>query len=108
MLLTVLWLVGSLLNTLLLVQGGVNQAAPMRGTEQWQPEQEEEYRIMGALSGLQRRIVGATAQLDEIDTEVGASSRTKQVPVVGPPPLHTMYNPPLQRCIPLNTNATWA
>ena len=108
MLLTVLWLVGSLLNTLLLVQGGVNQGAPMRGTEQWQPEQEEEYRIMGALSGLQRRIVGATAQLDEIDTEVGASTRTKQVPVVRPPPLHTMYNPPPQRCIPLNTNATWA
>ena len=79
MLLTVLWLVGSLLNTLLLVQGGVDQGVPVRGAENWQPEQEEECRIMGALSGLQRKIVGATAQLDEIDMEAGASSRTKQV-----------------------------
>ena len=79
MLLTVLWLVGSLLNTLLLVQGGVEQGMPVRAAENWQPEQEEEFRIMGALSGLQRKIVGATAQLDEIDTEAGASSRTKQV-----------------------------
>lgn len=85
MLLTVLWLVGSLLNTLLLVQGGVDQGVPVRGAENWQPDQEEEFRIMGALSGLQRKIVGATAQLDEIDTEAGASSRTKQVPLLQPP-----------------------
>lgn len=85
MLLTVLWLVGSLLNTLLLVQGGVDQGVPVRGAENWQPDQEEEFRIMGALSGLQRKIVGATAQLDEIDTEAGASSRTKQVPLLPPP-----------------------
>lgn len=86
MLLTVLWLVGSLLNTLLLVQGGVDQGAPVRGADRWLPEQEEEYRIMGALSGLQRKIVGATAQLDEIDTEAGASSRTKQVSLLRTPP----------------------
>ena len=40
MLLTVLWLVGSLLNTLLLVQGGVDQGVPVRGAENWQPDQE--------------------------------------------------------------------
>ena len=90
MLLTVLWLVGSLLNTLLLVQGGVDQGVPVRGAENWQPDQEEEFRIMGALSGLQRKIVGATAQLDEIDTEAGASSRTKQVPLL-PPPSYRCY-----------------
>ena len=80
MLLTVRWLL--LLSTLLLVQGGVDQGVPVRGAENWQPDQEEEFRIMGALSGLQRKIVGATAQLSEIDAEAGASSRTKQVPLV--------------------------
>ena len=80
MLLTVRWLL--LLNALLLVQGGVDQGVPVRGAENWQPDQEEEFRIMGALSGLQRKIVGATAQLSEIDAESGASSRTKQVPLV--------------------------
>ena len=80
MLLTVRWLL--LLNTLLLVQGGVDQGVPVRGAENWQPDQEEEFRIMGALSGLQRKIVGATAQLSEIDAEAGASSKTKQVPLV--------------------------
>ena len=80
MLLTVRWLL--LLNTLLLVQGGVDQGVPVRGAENWQPDQEEEFRIMGALSGLQRKIVGATAQLSEIDAEAGASSKTKQVTLV--------------------------
>jgi hypothetical protein len=99
MLFTVLWLAGSLLNTLLLVQGGVEQGLPIHGSqwlaeqagewaqlenyqrlgdEVWGAEQEEEYRIMDALSGLKRKIVGATSQLDEIDAESGASSKTKQ------------------------------
>ena len=93
MLLTVRWLL--LLNTLLLVQGGVDQGVPVRGAENWQPDQEEEFRIMGALSGLQRKIVGATAQLSEIDAEAGASSKTKQVPLVQQNPFdHAIYSPP--------------
>ena len=95
MLLTVRWLL--LLNTLLLVQGGVDQGVPVRGAENWQPDQEEEFRIMGALSGLQRKIVGVTAQLSEIDAEAGASSKTKQVPLVQKKPFdHAIYSPPRQ------------
>ena len=95
MLLTARWLL--LLNTLLLVQGGVDQGVPVRGAENWQPDQEEEFRIMGALSGLQRKIVGATAQLSEIDAEAGASSKTKQVPLVQQNPFdHAIYSPPPQ------------
>ena len=96
MLLTVRWLL--LLNTLLLVQGGVDQGVPVRGAENWQPDQEEEFRIMGALSGLQRKIVGATAQLSEIDAEAGASSKTKQVPLMQKkkPFDHAIYSPPPQ------------
>lgn len=88
-----LWLasVGLLLNTLLLVQGGVDQGVPVRGAENWQPDQEEEFRIMGALSGLQRKIVGATAQLSEIDAEAGASSKTKQVPLVQKKPVRPCH-----------------
>ena len=59
--------------------------------ENWQRDQAEEFRIMGALSGLQRKIVGATAQLSEIDAEAGASSKTKQVPLMQKKPVRPCH-----------------